>query len=203
MKYLRLIPVAIAIGFGLIILGGYFLPDLNSFRVVLVDWAVIVAAMALLLGVINLGVVHLRKVIQFESSWVYSIFLLITALLTAMIGLVQGPYEVLPLWVFDSIQVPLETSLMALVAVSLVYASVRMLNRRANLLSIIFVVTVLIVLVSEASFLGSNSLLSDIRDWIVQIPAAAGARGILLGVALGIIATGLRILLGADRPYGG
>jgi hypothetical protein len=31
----------------------------------------------------------------------------------------------------------------------------------------------------------------------------AGARGILLGVALGTVATGLRILIGADRPYGG
>jgi hypothetical protein len=29
----------------------------------------------------------------------------------------------------------------------------------------------------------------------------AGARGILLGVALGTVATGLRVLLGIDRPY--
>ncbi len=28
------------------------------------------------------------------------------------------------------------------------------------------------------------------------------ARGIVLGVALGAITTGLRVLLGADRPYG-
>jgi hypothetical protein len=28
----------------------------------------------------------------------------------------------------------------------------------------------------------------------------AGMRGILLGVALGIIATALRVLIGADRP---
>jgi hypothetical protein len=31
----------------------------------------------------------------------------------------------------------------------------------------------------------------------------AGARGILLGIALGSVTTGLRILLGADRPYSG
>jgi hypothetical protein len=28
-------------------------------------------------------------------------------------------------------------------------------------------------------------------------------RGLLIGVALGTITTGLRILIGADRPYGG
>ena len=33
--------------------------------------------------------------------------------------------------------------------------------------------------------------------------ASGGARGILIGVALGTLTTGLRILFGADRPYGG
>jgi hypothetical protein len=28
-------------------------------------------------------------------------------------------------------------------------------------------------------------------------------RGLLLGIALGAIATGLRILMGVERPYGG
>jgi hypothetical protein len=43
--------------------------------------------------------------------------------------------------------------------------------------------------------------LPDLRNWLVNTWAVAGARGILLGVALGAIATGLRILLGSDRPY--
>jgi hypothetical protein len=30
-----------------------------------------------------------------------------------------------------------------------------------------------------------------------------GARGILIGVSLGILTTGLRVLFGTDRPYGG
>ena len=35
----------------------------------------------------------------------------------------------------------------------------------------------------------------------MEVPTLAGARGIMLGVALGTIAVGLRVLLGADRPY--
>jgi hypothetical protein len=46
-------------------------------------------------------------------------------------------------------------------------------------------------------------LVGNLRTWIVQVPSVGGARGILLGVALGTIATGLRILMGSDRPYGG
>jgi hypothetical protein len=42
-----------------------------------------------------------------------------------------------------------------------------------------------------------------IRPWVTQIWALGGARGILIGVALGTITTGLRVLFGVDRPYGG
>jgi len=40
-----------------------------------------------------------------------------------------------------------------------------------------------------------------IKAWILEVPTTAGARGIILGVALGTVATGLRVLLGIDRPY--
>ena len=108
------------------------------------------------------------------------------------------------MWIFNNIQLPIESSLMALLAVILAYASARMLNRRLNLFSIVFIVTVLIVLLGTASlpFL-DLPVLSELRAWIERIPAVAGSRGILLGVALGTIATGLRVLMGADRPYGG
>jgi prolyl-tRNA editing enzyme YbaK/EbsC (Cys-tRNA(Pro) deacylase) len=53
-------------------------------------------------------------------------------------------------------------------------------------------------------FIGTIPVLSDtVRLFFAQVLAAAGARGILLGVALGTLTTGIRILFGADRPYGG
>jgi hypothetical protein len=33
--------------------------------------------------------------------------------------------------------------------------------------------------------------------------SGGGARGLLLGIALGTLLTGLRVLFGVDRPYGG
>ena len=35
----------------------------------------------------------------------------------------------------------------------------------------------------------------------MTVPALAGTRGIILGVALGTVVTGLRLLMGIDRPY--
>jgi hypothetical protein len=42
-----------------------------------------------------------------------------------------------------------------------------------------------------------------IYPWVTQVLALGGARGILIGVALGALTTGLRVLFGVDRPYGG
>jgi uncharacterized membrane protein len=40
-----------------------------------------------------------------------------------------------------------------------------------------------------------------LKGWLLDVPAASGVRGIVLGVALGTVTAGLRILLGQDRPY--
>jgi hypothetical protein len=57
------------------------------------------------------------------------------------------------------------------------------------------------VLVGQVT-LGLLPVLPDIQEWIMAVPAMAGVRGILLGVALGAILTGVRLLLGVERPYG-
>ncbi|NIR13173.1 MAG: hypothetical protein GWN86_04170 [Desulfobacterales bacterium] len=45
--------------------------------------------------------------------------------------------------------------------------------------------------------------MEDFKSLIIYLPAVGGARGILLGVALGVIATGIRVIIGTDKPYGG
>ena len=95
---------------------------------------------------------------------------------------------------------------MALLAVTLTYASIRLLRSRFNLFSVIFLITALLILLGTAPlpFLGNLPGISDwVRPFISHVIATSGARGILLGVALGTLTTGLRILFGADRPYEG
>jgi hypothetical protein len=197
---------AAAIAVGLVVLLGYFLSNdiLVSLRVAFLEWAIIIAAFALLVGVVNLAYVHWRKTAAAQTNSVYSFVLLISLGLTILVVGWFGPSHEFSQWIFNYVQVPLETSLMALLAVILAYASARLLRRRLNLVSIIFVVTVLIVLIAATPIMGIDLPgLSEFRDWVVQVPSVAGTRGILLGVALGIIATGLRILMGSDRPYRG
>ena len=201
------ISTAVAILVGILILLGYFIPlePLLSLRVMLLQWAVILAAFALLVGVVNLFRVHWIKVKTGQPAGFYSFVLIVALGLTLAIVGYYGPTSAPSVWIFSYIQVPVESSLMALLTIVLAYAGVRLLRRRLNALSIVFLLTVLVVLLGTAPllFIGEAPVLNLIRDLIVQIPAVAGARGLLLGIALGAIATGLRILMGADRPYGG
>ena len=200
------IYTAIAIGIGIVVLLGYFLRVdlLVNLRVVLLEWATILVAAALLVGIVNLFIVHLQKSAADQQNRVNSITLITSLTLTLLVVGWFGPTDPISLWIFNYIQVPVEASLMAILAVVLIYAGVRLLRRKPNLLSIVFIVTAVIILLMTGPLFGIDIPgLAELRIWIGKVPAVAGARGILLGVSLGIVAAGLRILMGADRPYGG
>jgi len=197
---------SIAIGTGIVILLGYFIkiPFLLNLRAAFLQWALILTSVAVFVGVLNLIRIHFHKIKSGEKGNIYSLVLLISFVLVFLIAMVFGPTDIWSLWLFNYILLPIESSLLALLAVILVYAAARQFYRRSNLFTLIFTGTTVFILISTFALPGFEIPgLSDLRILISQVISVAGARGILLGVALGTIATGIRILLGADRPYGG
>lgn len=203
------ISAAFAIAFGLMVLVGYFIewPLLVTIRQVFLHYALILGALALIVGLFNLIGVHWRKVSGGEKGSAYSVLLLISFMLTLVVSAYFGPTGSWSLWIFNNIQTPIESSLMAILVVVLIFAGIRLVRRRLNLFSLIFIATVVVVLLGSAPVFGVELPIlygpNGLRALIEAIPVTAGARGLLLGVALGTIATGLRVLMGVDRPYGG
>ena len=195
----------IAIFFGAIVLLGYFLPILQDLRGIFLNWALILTAVVLLVGILNLLLVHLKKIRTDEKNAIYSLFMVIALLVTFVVALIFGPKSPWSVFIYDHILLPVETSLVALLAVVLVYALARMFWRGITLFNLLFAATVLFMLAVPAmlSWIPELPLLGLLHNLITQILALAGSRAILMGVALGVIATGLRILIGADRPYEG
>jgi len=210
--------VVIAMSFGLVVLAGYFFgtnaagetTTLGVLRDFSLQGAIILAAVALLVGIANLTSVHIKKISKGENLG-YSLVLLLALLITLSVGLYDIARTYLlgeptfqnTQWFFNNIQFPIETSLMAILTVSLTFAAARLLGKRMTVFTAVFITTVLILLVGAIPQFSSISILSWLRNWVIQAWAVGGARGILLGVALGTIATGIRILMGSDRPYGG
>lgn len=197
---------AVAIGVGIVALLGYFLQYdlLVNLRTVLLGWATILAAVALLVGVVNLFSVHWRKSLSDQPGRANSIVLIAAFVITLVIASLVGPTDPFALWIFNYVQIPIEGSLMGILTVVLIYAGMRLLRRKPNLLSIIFIGTAVVILLMTGPLFGIDVPgLANLRTWIGEVPAVAGARGILIGVSLGVVAAGLRILMAADRPYGG
>jgi hypothetical protein len=205
-----LLWVVIAATVGLIVLLGYFVNTaiILDIRQMLMQWGVLLAAAAIFMGLFNLLLVHWNKLNDQTPGWPYSAVLIFFFLVTLFLGLIFGPdFEVI-LLLFNYVQLPIEAGLMALLAVSLVVAGFKMMSHRKNLFSLVFILTAILVLIGNSPWLmGSDAviaqLLGNVRAWVAQVWSAGGARGILLGIALGAVATGIRVLMGAERPYGG
>ncbi len=76
------------------------------------------------------------------------------------------------------------------------------MRREVSVWSTIFTLSVIVVLLGwiPATRLEKVGVL---RDWIVEVPVSAGARGILIGVGLGTVMVGVRVLTGQDRSIRG
>jgi hypothetical protein len=200
------LATAVAIAIGLVVLLGYFVPGLAAIRTAILGVGVILAGVATLVGVLNLMGVHWRKMRSSANRDIYSPFLIMAFVITLVAGFVMGgPSNSGFQRVITAIQVPVETSLMAILAFSLAYASLRLLQRRKGFMSIIFVISAVVFLIIGSGFLPDSQsipLIGGLVSFLNQLPMA-GSRGILFGVALGGLTTGLRILIGADRPYSG
>jgi hypothetical protein len=71
----------------------------------------------------------------------------------------------------------------------------------------VFWVTAVFILTSQALLSttllpdAAQSVLQQIQNSVNNIIAAAGMRGLLIGIAFGVITLSLRVLLGFDQPY--
>ncbi|HNB53993.1 MAG TPA: hypothetical protein PK530_18745 [Anaerolineales bacterium] len=205
------ISTVVAVISGLAVLFLYFLPldfmDIN-WRSMFLQWATTLGAVALLIGLINLASVHSRKLDDEGPFPFNSLVLVIAMALTFGLVLIFGPASTPAMFILNYIQIPVETSLVAILAVTLIYASARLVRRKTDPFSLVFIVTTLLILAMTSPLVTDlvpsvGETLRAFRDWVANVPATAGARGILLGIALGTIATGIRVLMGVDRPYGG
>ena len=207
----QLVPTAIAILFGWITLLGYLFgaligPDF-AFHLALIRWAATLAAVAFILGILNLLGVHLRRIANQERDWAYSIVLILSFFVVMAAGawaayqgdgLDNGALR----WIFQTVLSPLEAAAASLLIFFLVAAAFRAMRKRPSWTTVVFVLTIILVLLGTLPFPGDfGDILASARDWLMQNVAMSGARGILLGVALGTIATGLRVLVGIDRPH--
>ncbi len=205
---MKIVNLIIAVAAGLIVLLGYFFPrtGLEDVRTPLLGWAVTLSGVAGLVAILNLVFgIHWKRVHENHPRKSYSAVLIAAFLLTVAAGIYLDPASDGFQKIVTRVQVPIESSLMAILAVTLVYASLKILQRHRNWMGFIFFLSVVLFLVLNSGVLAFTSEIPVLRDLLSAFHRApiAGARGMLLGIALGSLATGIRILIGSDKPYNG
>lgn len=199
----RFLPTIVAMLAGILVLLGYLLPieSLAMLRdVILLRWAVVLAAFALIVAYLSLLRVHLLRLTGASKKKLPSLLVILSALVTLALVLVQGVEGALTQQVLNAVLIPGESALLALTAVTLIVAGMRILRARRTAGAVVFVIAVGIILLTTVAYSVYPSVLAVLRQGVDTL-ATAGMRGLVIGVALGVTLTGLRVLLGIDRPH--
>lgn len=203
----RILPTAIAVGAGVLTLLGYLFPvePFITVRDEMVRWAVIVAAFAFILGFLNILRVHLGRLAGRGAGRGYSLVLIVTALISLFVtsaGLAVDSARRMSDWWFGNVLYPLQAAAAGLVAIVLAFSAFRLLRHRRGVEVLFFLAAALIVLLGTIPLPGVlGTALATLRQWWMEVPAMAGMRGFLIGVGLGTLLVGLRVIVGIDRPH--
>ncbi|MBN1233130.1 MAG: hypothetical protein JXA60_07250 [Candidatus Coatesbacteria bacterium] len=180
---------------------------LNYFRVL--------SFFALPLGIVSILMVHTGKIRRKAQHWQYSIILILTIFFMIVTGFVFGTdrfdprlanygWNTIFMFMFQQVQIPIESTMFSLLAFYISTAAYRAFRARSKEATILLVAS-LIVMLGQVSVGQMIPIIGDyipvISNWIMSNPNMAAKRGILLGVALGMLGTSLKIILGIERAY--
>lgn len=199
----RILVTAIAILVGVTVLVGAVWPitPLRELRAILLQWAMIVGAFAFLLAFLNLLRANLARLKRKGRGRFPSFLIVLSALGTVILVmgelLWQDGQGIWSQYLVSNFLVPGESALLALTAVTLLLSGLQIFRVRRSLGSLLFLTVALLLLLKTVPAVG---LLADLANWVERVLALAGMRGLIIGVALGTLLSGLRTLF-ITRPY--
>jgi uncharacterized membrane protein len=179
----------------------------DVFKLHISPWMVIVSAFALGLASVNLFLVHMRRITGKRQNWAYSIVLLVTM---AIFGGLRSYVEIVPTntvavsaysRIFTYILSPLMAGQWAFLGFYVASASYRAFRARNLDASILLISAVLVMLGAAPVGAVIWDKFPAIQQWFLNVPNMTGQRGIIIGSAIGMFTTGLRVLVGMERGY--
>ena len=198
----RILPTLFAMLAGLLVLLGSFVPvdGLVALRTILLSWATVVGAFALVVAYLSVLRVHTTRLFRAKKQKFTSFLVIVAAITSAGLVIWQGSEGEWTQQMLSVVMVPGESALLALTAVTMIVAGMRVLRTRRSAGGFVFVVAAVLILLTTVAYQVYPGILGPLRDFVDTI-ATAGMRGVLMGVALGVTLTSLRIILGIDRPH--
>lgn len=224
----RTVPILIASFVGFLLVISKFSPPLKEWENSVKTWFDILAAFAFVLGGGNLMLNHLKKINERKAGWGYSAITIAAFVITLCLGF--SKFAVPPStkysefawsgdymaegsgfwWIFNYVYFPLSATMFALLAFYISSAAFRAF-RAKNVEASLLLMTAVILLLAQTS---NGALLTDflpdelamfklesIKEVLINLFNTLGTRAIMIGIALGVVSTSLKVLLGIDQSY--
>ena len=197
----RALPLIVGIVSGLVVLAAmFFIPQSGGILAMVLNWVIIVAGVALLVAIASLVLTHLRFIARGKKGFLLSLVLVISFLATLMFGLLRGVDDPVFLkWVGAVIR-PIETALLGLVALIMMSAAMKIFREKGwSALTVSFGVSAVIFLILGLGFLQNLNIpvLNEVIRFVEVLPMI-GARGLLIGIGIGLLMMAFRVLFGME-----
>jgi hypothetical protein len=225
----RTIPMLIASLGGIVLIVAFFFPSMQEVSNEVSVWFNILAAVAFVLGGGNLIKLNLKRISDRQPGWGFAAVTLGSFVITLAVGLLKSHVQPDPehldmawsgdfvgeggwfWWIYTYMFAPLSSTMFALLAFFVASAAFRAF-RAKNAEATMLLATAFIVLLGQtyAGYWLTSWIPEDkypaltipgVTQIIQDVFTAAGQRAIMIGIALGIVATALKIILGLDRSY--
>lgn len=167
------------------------------------NFSSIIAGFALFLGLIGILRLHANNVMKKTSVSPYSASLLVVLLIYLLVGLGYGQQSTEFKWIYNTIYGPLTATTYALLAFWVCSAAYRAFTMK-SIESAILVITGLLVFFGVTPLSAAISpVFPAANTFISNVLNVAGRRGMDIGIGIGILAFGFRIILGIERSWMG
>jgi hypothetical protein len=211
----REVPLVLTAIVGITMIIAHFIPPLNILKDLFEDWFFIIAAFAIILGILNLILVNGNKIYRKQKGWPFGVVVILGFLVMTIVGLgfsggrsFQDPGTRF-YYLYMNVYYPLSATMFALLAFFVASASYRAFRARnveaTMLLGAAFVLMLGRVPIGDwiSAWLPEGYRLGNAADWIMDFPMTAGQKAIMIGIALGVVSSALRVILGLERAYMG
>src|SRR5205085_1380611 len=148
--------------------------------------------------------VNFDEIYKRQPGWTYKIVLVVSLLATVVIGAIDGlrhdggflDQGTGSKWLYDNIYSPMGATMFSLLAFYIASAAFRAFRIRTAEAGFLAVAALIVMLGRVpigglmTHWLPAPFQLPAIQDWIMEVPQNAAKRAILMGAALGVMATG-------------
>ena len=209
----RQVPLLLTAVIGILTILSFFVPhwviaDPAQF---LLDTAIVIVASGYVLGAGNVFRVNGEGALRRQRDWIYKWVLLLSMIVMMAIGFSEGTAYLDTgtkfSWMYNNLYVPMQSTMFSLLAFYIASAAFRAFRIR-TVDAALLAVAALIVMIGRVPFgelltkgLPEPMQLPVVANWLLELPQNAAKRGIAIGAALGVMSTGLRIILGIERAY--